>query len=235
MPLYIADYLKDTTHLGALESGAYLHLIMDYWQNGKLPADDKLLARISKLTEREWRKLKPVLQAFFHDGWKHKRIDEELAEVARIAESNAGKARDAANKRWSKHKEKPPQAMPQAMPQACLEHTPSNAPECTLHTSPFTKEEKKEGGAEAPTPLYAFSGKTIRLNQVDYDRWREAYYAIEDFDAELQAADDYYTANPPKDGKWFFPVSNWLKKEHAKALERRKQAKKASEYGDTWM
>lgn len=85
MPLYIADYLKDTTHLGALESGAYLHLIMDYWQNGKLPGDDRLLARIAKLTDREWKKLKPILQAFFHDGWKHKRIDDELAHTIEVS------------------------------------------------------------------------------------------------------------------------------------------------------
>jgi uncharacterized protein YdaU (DUF1376 family) len=35
MPLYIADYIKDTSHLRALESGAYLHLIMAYWVSGK--------------------------------------------------------------------------------------------------------------------------------------------------------------------------------------------------------
>lgn len=135
MPLYIGDYLRDTTHLGALESGAYLHLIMDYWQNGKLPDDEKMLARITKMTDREWKKSRATLQAFFHDGWRHKRIDDEIAETIRIGESNSGKARDAANKRWSKQKG----TMPEAMPQACSEHEPSNAPLCTLHTSHFTQ------------------------------------------------------------------------------------------------
>lgn len=78
MPLYIADYLKKTTHLGALESGAYLHLIMDYWQNDGLPEDERQLARIARLTDKEWKKLKPTLQAFFCNGWKHERIDEEI-------------------------------------------------------------------------------------------------------------------------------------------------------------
>jgi hypothetical protein len=37
MPLWIADYLAVAGHLRALESGAYLHLIMHYWQRGGLP------------------------------------------------------------------------------------------------------------------------------------------------------------------------------------------------------
>lgn len=134
MPLYIADYLRKTTHLGALESGAYLHLIMDYWQNDGLPNDERQLARIARLTDREWKKVKPTLQAFFYDGWKHQRIDEEIAETAKIAESNAGKARDAANKRWAKHNG----GKPRAMLQAYSEHASSNAPECTLHTTHST-------------------------------------------------------------------------------------------------
>lgn len=92
MPLYIADFLKKTTHLGAIETGAYILLIMDYWQNGKLPADDRLLARVAKLTDREWKRLRPVLQAFFYDGWKHQRIDEEIAHAADVSGKRAAAA-----------------------------------------------------------------------------------------------------------------------------------------------
>lgn len=144
MPLYIADYLKDTTHLGALESGAYLHLIMDYWTNGKLPDDDKKLARIAKMTDREWKSAKATLQAFFQDGWTHKRIDAEISEASRISQSNSGKARGAAKKRWAKQQSDEHEAEPEQ----CLEHTSSNAPECTLHTSP--KERKKDAAIAAP-------------------------------------------------------------------------------------
>ncbi len=86
MPLYIADYLRKTTHLGALESGAYLHLIMDYWQNDGLPDDERQLARIAKLTEREGKSCRATLQAFFHDGWKHERIDDEIAHAADVSD-----------------------------------------------------------------------------------------------------------------------------------------------------
>lgn len=98
MPFYIADYLADTAHLGALQSGAYVHLIMHYWQHGKLPDNDAALARIARVTPAEWRRERPVIVAFFQDGWKHKRIDAELAHAAEVT----SKRSDAAGKRWGK-------------------------------------------------------------------------------------------------------------------------------------
>lgn len=98
MPLYIADYLADTAHLGALQSGAYMHLIMHYWQHGGLPDNDAALTRIARLTPAEWRRERPVLVAFFHDGWKHKRIDAELAHAAEVT----SKRSEAASNRWGK-------------------------------------------------------------------------------------------------------------------------------------
>lgn len=91
MPLYIADYLNDTAHLRALESGAYLHLIMAYWSGGKLPPDDRQLATIAKVTDKEWVQIKPTIAAFFGlDFSSHKRIDAELTKAADV--SNKRKA-----------------------------------------------------------------------------------------------------------------------------------------------
>jgi uncharacterized protein YdaU (DUF1376 family) len=98
MPLYVGDYLKKTTHLGALESGAYLHLIMDYWSNGKLPTDERQLARIAKVSDREWSRIRDTLQAFFVDGWRHERIEKELAH----AEEVSNKRKEARAKRGNK-------------------------------------------------------------------------------------------------------------------------------------
>lgn len=79
MPLYIADYLGDTQHLSTLEHGAYLLLIMQYWQKDGLPDDEVQLMRIARMTPEEWTNAAPVLQRLFKQGWKHPRIDAELA------------------------------------------------------------------------------------------------------------------------------------------------------------
>lgn len=84
MPLHIADYLADTGHLSALEHGAYLLLIMHYWKDGRLPADERMLARLAKLTSEQWAESRDMLAALFVEGWRHKRIDEELAKADAI-------------------------------------------------------------------------------------------------------------------------------------------------------
>jgi uncharacterized protein YdaU (DUF1376 family) len=78
MPFYWGDYFGHTRHLTRAQHGAYLLLIGHYWTTGGLPDDDRQLAAISASTPEEWQADKPVLQAFFYDGWKHKRVEAEL-------------------------------------------------------------------------------------------------------------------------------------------------------------
>lgn len=82
MPLWIGDYRGKTAHLGCLEHGAYLLLIMHYWITGGLPNDDNQLARIACCTPKEWNGIRGTIAAFFEPGWKHDRIEEELAKAA---------------------------------------------------------------------------------------------------------------------------------------------------------
>ena len=90
MPLYIADYLADTGHLSTTQHGAYLLLIMHYWRSGGLPMDDVRLARIAKLSLKFWLEhVKPDLESLFLPGWKHKRIEIELAKQGEITAKRA--------------------------------------------------------------------------------------------------------------------------------------------------
>lgn len=96
MPLFVADYLADTAHLTAAEHGAYLMLVMNYWQRGKpLPADDRKLARIARMSDAEWMDSRDTLAEFFIEAegvWSHKRIEAEIA----VAEEKTVKAKKAA-------------------------------------------------------------------------------------------------------------------------------------------
>jgi hypothetical protein len=73
---------------------------------------------------------------------------------------------------------------------------------------------------------YVFEGRVIRLLPAQFKNWQEAYREIPDLTATLRCADDYYAEHPPKDGKWFFPVSRWLEKENSKAAEKRQAAER---------
>ena len=89
MPLYVGDYLGDTGHLTTTQHGAYLLLMMHYWRKGELPDDDRQLSKIAKLPLKTWCDYRATLQDFFYDGWKHKRIDVELAKMTRVSEKRA--------------------------------------------------------------------------------------------------------------------------------------------------
>ena len=83
LPLYVGDYLRDTRDLNTLQHGAYLLLIMHYWQHDALPTDDARLAAIAGLPVAQWRRIREPVQAKFSDGWKHKRIEAEIAKADR--------------------------------------------------------------------------------------------------------------------------------------------------------
>jgi uncharacterized protein YdaU (DUF1376 family) len=93
MSLHIGDYLKDTRHLRAPLHGAYLLLIMHYWTKGGLPDDDCQLSAIACMADREWKKARPTIEAFFAPGWRHKRIDQEIADATERYEKRVAAGR----------------------------------------------------------------------------------------------------------------------------------------------
>lgn len=105
MPMYWGDYAKDTGHLSATHHGAYLMLLKHYWVTGcPLPNDDNQLWRIACADSlAHWRKIKPVVLAFFTlegDRLRHGRVERELESATRNAERRTGAARRASEARW---------------------------------------------------------------------------------------------------------------------------------------
>ena len=107
MQLYIADYLADTAFLDVIESGAYLHLMMNYFQTAKpLPNDDKKLARIAKCTDEQWLNIRSTVVEFFIEQENmlfHNRIENDLRLIGekQTKQAKAGKASAEARKRKS--------------------------------------------------------------------------------------------------------------------------------------
>ncbi len=59
------EHLANTIRLSAAEHGAYVRLLLSYWQDGPLHDDDAVLARITGTTLSEWKKVRPAIQDFF--------------------------------------------------------------------------------------------------------------------------------------------------------------------------
>lgn len=89
MKLHIADYLADTQHLTTQEHGAYLLLLMNYWQTEK-PLNNKRgrLKSVVRLSTEEWKEVEITLSEFFtveDDLWKHGRVEAELESVIALS------------------------------------------------------------------------------------------------------------------------------------------------------
>lgn len=139
MPLYIGKYLAATSHLEALESGAYLHLLMHSWGNGPLPNNPELLRRIAKVPRDAWSNAWELLKPFFTEtgaGLVQKGQDEIREEWAKKKVNAKEKATNAAKVRWGKKTIDAP-SMPEEVPEEVLE-------ECPLSLSLTTPKEQQQ-------------------------------------------------------------------------------------------
>jgi uncharacterized protein YdaU (DUF1376 family) len=98
MPFWVNDYVGGTRKFSTLEHGAYILLILEYWQHGGLPTDDRRLARIAGLSPKRWLSIREIIsQKFSLPEWRHARIDAELSK----AKSKQKWGVNMAAKRWA--------------------------------------------------------------------------------------------------------------------------------------
>lgn len=113
MPFYFSDYLADTAHLSVSEHGAYLLLIAHYWAHGGLPAEEATIARITRMSARQWSQSRDILRSLFGDVWRHKRIDHELAKAIEKSKKNSANAKLSHSDRRPNAKRTPTQLQSQ--------------------------------------------------------------------------------------------------------------------------
>lgn len=164
MPVFIGDYLSDTMHLTRDQHGGYILLIFAYWRRGgPLPDDDNYLAAIVKATPAEWRRLRPVLAAFFHIGegrWHHKRINTELTGATSRTEERSRAGSNGAAKRWQKHGSANGKPIAEPMANASDSQWQTDAPSPSPSSSSLRSE-----GADAPPgdPVKALFDAGVRV------------------------------------------------------------------------
>lgn len=136
MPLYVSDYLADTTHLTCEEHGAYMLLLMVMWKaGGSLPNDDVSLARITRLPLARWRKIAPNVLPFFQTSncvLRNKRVSTEIENAQKISQ-----ARSEAGKKGAEAKALKTQEAPSANADGLLKQTQSKGE--ASHTSHITE------------------------------------------------------------------------------------------------
>lgn len=200
MPLYIGDYLGDTAHLSAAQSGAYLHLIMHYWAEGGLPDNDRALARIAKVSPRTWWRYRPILQKFFTKKWKHKRIESEInrANSVKSIENRSNSSKKTRkislqkNRPFSLKSLKKKHREVGKMPTSQQKFTNDfNGP--ISHTHSHT-DRKKEEDARAREEKYHGKQKTNGL-QAAYERVKQSITDDEHTIAEAERRDQKSRAN----------------------------------------
>jgi len=224
MPLYIGDYLRDTRHLGATEHGVYLLLMMAYWTAGCLPNDDEKLARIACISRAQWMKIRGTIQTFFQDGWKHQRIDQELAK----AEDISTKRRDAVNKRKDRHPindrtnvptnvgDLNTQSQPQSQPQE--RNKQESAPASADALEILLGEDQVEGHLEKPS-LGKKASKGTRLSETWTlpPEWVEdglnEGLSVYDIERDAKKFKNYWLGKPGAGGiklDWHATWRNWV-------------------------
>ena len=105
-PFNIKDFMANTMRLNTEAKGAYILLILDYYERGSGPPDDDdILAAICGLPVKTWERHRKVIAPLFAiDGghWKHDRIDFEIADANRKHASYTARASAGGNAKAKK-------------------------------------------------------------------------------------------------------------------------------------
>jgi len=207
---WIGDYQRDTGALSPLEHGIYVLMLVHYYGTEKPLPFGKDLYRLLRADTKPERRAVDVISGRYWEinteGLINRRALLEIHRAAQIKAQNKEIGKLGGRRKADRSVTQP---LTERLPNANHSHSHSHSQE---------KKEESSIGAAAP---YAFDGKVIRLTHQDFAKWTKTFHAIPDLRAELDVADAYYAPQPPKN--WYYSVSNWLKREHAKLVQKAKE------------
>lgn len=146
---YPKDFALETGHLKPEELGAYVRLRDQYFaNNGTLPDDDIVLARIARISDEQWPSVRVMLLTLFkiEDGvWIHPRLDITLSVSQESYEkfsANGKKGAQARLKRGSSEASARPKqsdSEPEAESESSIEDAPYSPPAGDGYSVDFEK------------------------------------------------------------------------------------------------
>ena len=133
MPWFIMDFERDTGHLSLEECEAYRRLLEAQWKRDAraLPNDDVVLARLIRVDAEIWKRIRPVVEAFYDlspGHWSHPKVVELWLWASAQMQAASEHGKKGAQARWSKD------AMPEDMPEQCHPHSHSHS-----HSKPISE------------------------------------------------------------------------------------------------
>ena len=157
----IGDYKSHTEHLSEMEDLVFRRLLdLYYLHESPLPLDIETIARLIRM-RAHCECIADVLREFFErtdDGWLNRRAQSEIEKVGKKSKQ----AKDAANSRWLKDKEKLNNA--DAMRTQCGR----NATQDTEHKTQNTKQKKKDLDKNFSNPE-----EVPPIDGLDVDAWNQ--------------------------------------------------------------
>lgn len=225
LPLFVDDYEAATAHLTIEEDGAYMRLLRLCWRSPRctIPDDPEWIMRRMRVDQATYeRVVAPIINEFFKRA-RGRIYQKRLLQVFAFGVEKKQRRSEAGKKGGIAKALKTKKTLPSkatVLPQA------NGKQNSSLHTIPDNNPPTPLEPDGKKNPGYAFEGRTIRLNQADFDRWRLAYHAITDLRAELQGIDDWLQGPDVPDAKrknWFNPVSRMLGRKHEERLAAKRE------------
>lgn len=150
LPVYIGDMLAMTTRFSTEQVGALYLLMMDYWKNGEVPHDDKVIAAITRLSTNKSKtfiKLLLSIQLFESNGELlfSSYLDEKKETATNNRKMKSERGKKGSDARWGKNQKSdsdnitddPSNA--QASSKTCLSNTNDILEQCPSSSSSSNK------------------------------------------------------------------------------------------------